>query len=380
MLEEKKSLAITRASDRAEIRDRFNPAMLTTAREARRHTQTSLAGLVGVSQSLIGKWEAELSIPDDSQIEALASELGVRREFFFVDRPRRLASMSDFYHRALSRAKRVDVKAIHARCSIIDLQIDRLLQLVEPADDSIPSIDPQNHAGNIERIAEMARVQMGVEPGPIADLTSIVERNGGLVIDRGMEVDDVEALCRWVPALPKMFFMNGQYSADRVRFSLAHELGHTIMHFKKDRDPTEAEKEANQFASAFLMPRQDFRRDVRGWLSISDLASLKRKWRVSMQAIAYRANQIGAIDDRRFKSLFVQMSRNGWRKSEPVEVERETPRQFRRLLAAHIEAGYARSDLAKLLLMQERDIDEMLADHLEAPTQADDGVRLRLVR
>ncbi|QOV88548.1 ImmA/IrrE family metallo-endopeptidase [Humisphaera borealis] len=373
------SLAIARAPKESLFGTSFNSRMLITAREARTLTQSDLAERLGVSQALVGKWEADLLTPGIDQIDGIALALGVQRELFFVDRPRRLASMSDFYHRALSKARRADVKAIHARCNIIDIQIDRLLQLAEPSPDTIPSIDPENHAGDIEKVAAMARVAMNVAPGPLPNLVSVIEACGGIVVDRELEVDDIDALCRWVPELPKLFFVNGAKPPDRIRFSLAHELGHTIMHFGRDRDLAVAEKEANAFASAFLMPAKDFRRDVRPDLGLADLAALKRKWRVSMQASAYRAKAVNGIDDRRYESLYVQMSRKGWRKTEPIEIAGESPQVFTRLLQRHLEAGYTKSDLAKLLFVSEPDIDTMLAD-AAAPTFAEHGVRMRMVR
>ena len=286
--------------------------------------------------------------------------------------------MSDFYHRALARATRKDVKAIHARCSIIDIQIDRLLRIAD-LDDNIPDFDPEDFDNNVETIAAETRSQMGVEPGPIPNLVGEIERCGALVIDRDLEVDEVDALCRWVPELPKIFYINGAKPADRCRWSLAHELGHTVMHFRRDYDSKVAEDQANTFAAAFLMPAVEFRRDLRGAVNISDLAAIKRKWRVSMQAAAYRARSIGVIDERRYRMLYIQMSRKGWRKQEPIMIDGESPTTFNRLLRAHIDLGYTRSELAKLLLVSEKAIDRMLAD-ADAPNFNDHGVRLRLVQ
>ncbi|HZL34273.1 MAG TPA: ImmA/IrrE family metallo-endopeptidase [Tepidisphaeraceae bacterium] len=373
------SLGILRAPKETCIGERFNPAMLVIARESRGLVQTELAKRINVSQPLVGKWETGQSIPDEDQLTAITAALSVQPELFFVDRPRRLASMSDFYHRALSRAKRMDVKAIQARCSILDIQIDRLLQLTGTQADQIPDIDPDNHAGDTEKIAAMARVGMNVPPGPIPNLVELIERCGGIVVDRELEVDEIDALCRWVPELPKLFFINGSKPADRTRFSLAHELGHTIMHFGRDKDLAAAEKQANAFASAFLMPAKEFRRDVRPDLALADLAALKRKWRVSMQAAAYRAKTIGAIDGRRFDSIYVQISRNGWRKLDPIAIDGESPRTLNDLLQKHLDAGYSIGELAKLLFVSQEDVQRMLAD-ADAPTWATDGVRMRMVR
>jgi len=373
-MRQKGSWAILRASRRPLLGERFNPSMLATLREAKFLSQDGLARKMGVSKALIGKWEAALAEPNEEQVQSLADALDARPELFYVDRPRRLASMSDFYHRAFSRARRRDVKAIHARCSLLDLQVDRLLDLAPLPEDRIPDIDPDNHAGDTDKVAGMARTAMGVPPGPIENLVDLIEECGGIVIDRNLEIDDVDALCRWVPELPKLFFVNGARPADRIRLSLTHELGHTIMHFDKDVEPRLAEDQANAFGLSFLLPPRELRRDLNPFLSLADLAALKRKWRVSMQAIARQAWRIGAIDDRRYKSICVQVSRNGWRKTEPVEVPRETPKAFGRLLYAHIAEGYSRDDLSRLLFVTPAEVDAMLAES-DAAAQ---GVQLRL--
>jgi len=359
---------------------RFNGAMLTAAREALFLSQEELAGRLGISQPLVGRWEVGSSQPNEAQIGLLSQKLAVRREFFFVDRPRRLASMSDYYHRAFAKATRKNVKAMHARCTIIDIQIDRLLNLGEIQEDKIPDIDPTEDGLNPDKLAALAREEMGIGAGPIPNLVAAIEKCGGIVIDRNLEIPDMDALCRWVPELPKLLFLNGAKPPDRIRHSLAHELGHTIMHFGRDVDHKVAEDQANAFGAAFLMPADQIRRDFRGGsVTLADLAAIKRKWRVAMQSAARRALSIGIIDSQRYKWLFIQMSQNGWRKSEPVSIPGETPSTFTNLLQQHLDKGFSRSDLANLLYVNEDTIDKMLVD-AKSPTYQDNGVRLRVVR
>lgn len=328
---------------------------------------------------MVGRWETGSSAPDPDQVRALSKALSVRAELFIVDRPKKLASMSDYYHRALARARRKDVKAVHARCNLIDIQIDRLLRLADAPDDRIPRISTKKAGHSPEQIAAMSRHEMGVSPGPIPNLVAVIERCGGIVIDRDLEVDEVDALCRWVPEMPKLFFVNGAKPADRVRFSLAHELGHTIMHFGEVVDLRAAEQEANEFAAAFLMPANEIRSDFRGTVTLADLAAIKRKWRVAMQAALVRARAIDKIDEQRYRWLNIQIAKNGWKKSEPIQIAGETPTTLTRLIHLHIEAGFSRSDLADLLFVSEETIDRMINDAY-APTFDEHGVRLRLVR
>ncbi len=359
--------------------------MLTAAREARHYSQAELAELMGVSQPLINQWEAipapatTAKRPNVEQIDKLAALLNFHPILFYVSRPTRLANLSEFYHRAFAKAKRADVKAAHARCGIIDLQVDRLLALCPPSEDRIPDVDPDNHAGDIEKIAAMTRARMGVPPGPVENLVDTIEACGGIVIDRDLEIENVDALCRWVPGLPKLFFLNGNRPGDRMRLTLAHELGHTVMHFNRDFEQAIAEGQAQRFAAAFMLPASEIRADFGVKLDIPKLSALKRKWRVSMQALAYRAHQIGSIDRTRYTSIFQQLSRNGWRKSEPIEVRRESPRAFKRLLLAHLDAGYSEQQLAELLFTTGKQLNELLVD-VRSPDWQDMGVRMRIAR
>ncbi len=363
----------------------FNPAMLSTAREARHLTRSALAREMGVGQPLVAGWETpavpghDAQRPSREQVERLAALLDFHPSVFFTPGAGPSVSASEFFHRALAKAKLSDLRAAHARCNVAELQVGRLLELCPTPEDRIPDIDPDNHAGDVERIAGWARARMGVPVGPVDDLVAVIESCGGVVVDRDLEIDGVDALCRWTHGLPKLFFLNGGRSADRMRLSLAHELGHTVMHFNRDVDPALAERQAKDFAAAFLLPAADFRRDLGPRLDLAKLAGLKRKWRVSMQAIAYRAHRLGAIDGRQFRSLFQQLAGEGWRKTEPVDIRPESPTAFKRMLRAHLDAGHDRDRLAAMLFVNRRWLDSMLVD-AASPDWADAGVRMRLVR
>ena len=356
----------------------FNARLLTLAREACHLTQTAMARELGISQPLVAKWEAGTA-PTRDQLASLARVLRVSEHLFFIAPERRPGGVSEFYHRARQKARRGDIKAIHARCELAELQVDRLLDAAELPEDRIPDIDPDNHAGDAEKLSGMTRLRMGVPPGPIENLIKTVERCGGLVLDHNFEADNMDALCRWVPGLPKLFYLNANAPGCRMRLSLAHELGHTVMHFDRDVDFRLAEDQANRFAAAFMMPAADIRPDFGYRLDLAKLGRLKRKWKVSMQALAYRAHQLGSIDQTRFRSIFTQISRKGWRKTEPVQVARESPLGFKRLIQHHLDAGFSESDLARRLLVSPERCHEIISD-TQSPDWEDGGVRLRLAR
>jgi len=64
-----------------------------------------------------------------------------------------------------------------------------------------------------------------------------------------------EAMTRAISYISR--FLNTMKTAERGRFDAAHELGHLVIHGQgRDLTSVRAEQEANEFASAFLMPRE----------------------------------------------------------------------------------------------------------------------------
>ena len=113
---------------------------------------------------------------------------------------------------------------------------------------------------------------------------------------------------------------NSTESHVRQRFTLAHELGHFILHKNKNQDvfvdnvtymfrksntrsvDYKIEMEANQFAAAILMPEIMIERELNklnnGNLSDHDLiVELANKFKVSQIAMTYRLNNLGYFYD-----------------------------------------------------------------------------------
>jgi Zn-dependent peptidase ImmA (M78 family) len=118
------------------------------------------------------------------------------------------------------------------------------------------------------------------------------------------------------------FFPGSQ--GDRERFTLAHELGHLVLHTFRPR-AADPEGEANRFAGALLVPRLRAKENISDRKSLTEYARMKATWGVSMQALIMRGAALGLIGETRKRSLFVQLSAKGWRKTEPVTIGHEAP-------------------------------------------------------
>lgn len=76
-----------------------------------------------------------------------------------------------------------------------------------------------------------------------------------------------------------------------------------------------------------------------------------------MQALVRRARDLGVITENEYRNLFIEFSRRGWRKHEPVEVQHEEPKLLAEVLTTVLKTSFADvGDLAKALLADEEDL------------------------
>ena len=187
--------------------------------------------------------------------------------------------------------------------------------------------------------------------GPIPNMVDLIEENGGIIVPCDFGSDLIDAMSQRIDGMPALFFVNMHAPADRVRHTLAHELAHMILHTTTLKDDDEMEREADEFAGAFMLPADEIRPQLRRF-DLRQLANMKAHWKVSMQSIAYRADKLKLITPYQAKMFWIEMSKLGYRKREPVDLPRETPSLLRRMVAFHTKTlGYSTDQMATLLQM-----------------------------
>lgn len=173
---------------------------------------------------------------------------------------------------------------------------------------------PPTSLGELDDFAvEVRYILRHEQTGPIRNLTSLIERAGiCLVPIIGLGVDGISA---WVGDVP-VIGLAPNVPGDRFRLTLGHELAHLLFHTRAT--PT-AEHEANRFAVNLLFPQEAFEELLPARPQLKDFIAMKSAWGVSVAALVYRAHDLDIIDDSRYRSLQIQMSK--WRRSEPGEFE-----------------------------------------------------------
>lgn len=336
---------------------RPNPEMIALARKSRGLTRADLAAKLQISAALMSRIENGVRAATTAVIEALCSILHYPVDFFFQPDAVYGFGTSELFHR-----KRQDVgirllDRIHARINIQRMHFARLLQDVEIAECKFRQYSSTEFPDGPADVARVVRALWAVPTGPIVNMTRIIESAGGVVIPFDFGTRSIDAISQWPPGLPPLFFVNSEAPTDRLRLTLAHEIGHVTLHMD---DPHEdMERDANHFAAEFLMPEAEIKPYFHS-LTLPKLATLKTHWRVSMAALLKRAGDLDQIGTRQARSLWTQLSSAGFRTREPAELDLppERPSLFMELFEVYRgEFGYSTYEMSQALHMFEDEVE-----------------------
>lgn len=343
----------------------FSPEMFTTVKESAGLTQTAIAQAVGVSQATVSKIENGFEEPSDEFLRSVADIAGVPAELFDAGDSLLQSSVYDIFHKKRLTLPQKPLKQANASARIVRLQVGKLLRSFDelPGNLRIPSL-PIEQYGSADEVAGLVRAVWQMPAGPVADLVELVESTGTPVLLRDLGHEKLRAM-----SMPsgrndggQIIILNNSLPASAQRFSLAHEVGHLVMH---DGTGSESmEKEADAFASALLMPADSVTPKLRN-LKFGDLGILKRHWRVSFAALIYRAHALGVVSERQYRNLNIQLNGlpNG-RKREPGEFPAEAPTLVVRAIEFYLQQGYSIEQLCAMMLTTEMSLRQ---DYLGQP-------------
>lgn len=345
-----------------------NPRAITTAMTARGVTQNQLAEELNITQGALSRLlSGDLYIKPETYLEQIATYLNYPIKFFYED-IKVLPRYTVYYRRRMSMGQG-ELNKLHYSLYIQKHALKKLLENVEITT-NVPYVNPEKN-GTPERIAEFIRQRWNVPRGPIKNLINLIESAGIFVLWFDSNNDLLDGLV--LPdedGLP-VIVINKNMPPDKQRFTVAHEVGHLLMHtgdFFPDKD-LDYEKQAHRFAAELLMPKQDIFTDLMLDTSFPGIASLKAYWKVSIAALVRRAYDLGIITRARYTSLNVQLSREGYKKNEPTYgMVSEKPTLFKQIMDIHLkELEYSEQELADKMCLSLDDFRQIYDTYTTRP-------------
>lgn len=304
----------------------FNGERLKSARLYRGKTITELADEAEITKQAISQFENGKATPSIETLLKIMNVLSFPREYFYqIDNEE---TVNTFFRALLTTSKKDQLIQV-TRTKTLAKIYKFLEEYIDFPEFKIAELESENI--DIENIAMKLRNHWELGANPITNIINVMEKNGVVVscfttnenkIDAFTQIHKINGVER-----PFVVLGDDKESAVRRQFSIAHELGHIVLH-NNSIDVSELTKEeyramedeANDFAAAFLLPKESFTEDVLQYPNkLEFYVELKKKWKVSISAMIIRAFRLNVITHNQYQYLMKQLSKKGWRTKEPLD-------------------------------------------------------------
>lgn len=333
----------------------FNATRLSVARRRRGLTKKALAESVGVDWRTISAYESNEFEPSEVIIRKLSLILGFPQDFFLgdiLDEPE--PDTTSF--RALKKMT-AGQRDMALGQGTLALQLNKYIESrFELPKTDLPDLSRE---ASPEAAAQSLRRLWGLGELPVRSMVHLLEAKGVRVFSLAVDAIEVDAFSMWKGKTP-FVFLNSLKSTEHSRFDAAHELGHLILHRHAAPNGLDAEREANAFGSAFLMPRGSILAHAPRFATLPTLISLKKIWITSVGALNYRLHELEVTSDWQYRTLCIQIAKFGYRNREPNEAPREASQVLAKVFTALHEEGIGRNQIARDLCISPSELDQML--------------------
>lgn len=315
-------------------------------KSARRLAGLSVPKLVAkmedkVSKQAISKYELGKMLPSSAVLIELSKALGVDVDYFFRPTQLQVTQMEFRKKSTLSKHEEESVKEKALDFMERYLELEMLLGIKSPFVMPLES-NTVKDVNDIEKVASALREKWGLGKESVKNMLDQLE-------DRGVKILLLDAPSKFHGLSLKidgsyLIVVNQNDDAYRRRFTITHELAHLVLDLPKQLEDKEVEKLCHRFSSAFLMPRESFIRefgDQRTNFTLDELLKLKSYFGVSIQAIIYRAFDLGLISLQSKDNFFIAWSKMGFKMKEPDPDEKlvDEPDRFYQLVSKALSEG-----------------------------------------
>jgi Predicted Zn peptidase len=289
-----------------------------------------------ISRQALHKYEKGEVIPDSEMISHLSQVLHVQPDFFFRDVKVELGNLE--FRKLTKLPVKEQKKIIEHTKDVLSryLELEGILGLETSFKNPLKDFPVISSFEDIEKAILEIRKSWNLGLDPISNSIELLEDNHIKVVLVKSE-DSFDGMQTWLNKTVPVIVINESKlkSADRIRFTVLHELGHLLLPLG-DLPEKQKEKFCNQFAAAVLIPKTIMQGEMgvsRKKLYLQELGELKKQYGISIQALMYRCKDLNIISESLLNQLVFIVSRNGWKTKEPIEyIGAEKSNRFTQLL------------------------------------------------
>jgi Zn-dependent peptidase ImmA (M78 family)/DNA-binding XRE family transcriptional regulator len=342
-------------------------------------TAKALAEAADLSPITISRLENGENIPDEETILKLSNTLRYPIAFFFKDDPDEI-DVNAVSFRSLSK---MSAKERHAAISAGEIGLEVSDWIEEKFDLPKHDLLDLSYETDPETASKSLRNHWGIGEKPIGNMIRLLEAKGVRVFSLSENTASVDAFSFWRDNKP-FVFLNTFKTPEHSVTDAAHELGHLVMHRHGGTQPSSelsraAEREANQFASAFLMPKDDVKAFMPRPITAERIVNAKARWRVSAMALTYRLNAIGLLTDWQYKSMCIELGRRGYRSGEPIGIQRETSAVWQKVLTELWKERTTKEKIAESLSLPLDELESLIWGLTGEPHTPNTGGKLHII-
>jgi len=370
----------------------LNGDRLRDARRYRQFTISALADKIGVSKQMVSKYEHGIADPGVEVFQKIVKSLNFPLDFFTSNDKFQYQENGTFFRSRLTatQTEKTPSEMYKKAAGIVRNYFGTYVEFPKLYSDSLKSVSPRDAAIEL-------RNTWGLGNNAIPNMMRLLESHGLIVsvIDSGS--GKVDAHSGYVSINGARYYLvhldHNSHSFYRQQFNLAHELGHFILHADmidpQDLDSLEyrqIEKEADEFASEFLLPAEPFSTSILNEkMNLDWYLRLKGVWFVAASAMVYRARDLKILDADEYVRLQKRMSYRKWRKSEPFDdsVEPKKPEMLKQSLELLSNSNIIEPSMLSTELEKRYGIDfpnEMLAQVIGVSVNKFNGKIVKLRR
>lgn len=306
------------------------PGRLKDARIYRGYSQQDLADKINVSKQSVSSYEKGNKNPSIEVLSNISKTLKFPFDFFYKEMKYKEINPVYFF-RSMSIPKK-NKEMLYKKLEYFNSEILGFCEnYINLGKNNLVEVERKDYftQEDIRKIVKDIRQKWGVHDSPINDLMYLMQKNGCIVSYINLNSEKTDGFSCWIEDRPIILVNNIKDSATRLRFTLAHELGHIILHknLKNEESLKQRETEANFFAGELLFPTEQASNEIYS-TTLDSFIPIKYKWKISIAAIIRRCLDLELITEDRHLMLQKQLSKRKWRIVEPLDdmIKNEEPR------------------------------------------------------